>query len=72
MVRVGPSGEEAALARPGARLMVMAGRAMAGYVQVEPKALDARSVRAWIKLARAHVETLPAKNSAKRSKRAPS
>ena len=61
LVRVGPPGEAEALARPGARLMIMRGRPMTGYVRVEPAALDARGVKGWMKLARAFVETLPPK-----------
>jgi TfoX/Sxy family transcriptional regulator of competence genes len=68
LIRVGQEGEDEALARPGARLMVMRGRAMSGYIQVAPDTLDARSVKAWIKLARAHVETLPAKKAKAKAK----
>lgn len=69
LVRVGPEGEAEALARPGARLMMMKGRAMSGYVQVAPDALDARAVKSWLKLARAHVETLPAKKAKTKAKK---
>jgi TfoX/Sxy family transcriptional regulator of competence genes len=60
LVRVGKDADEEALARPGAEPMIMRGRKMAGYIRVR-EGLDARSVKSWIKLARAHVETLPAK-----------
>lgn len=69
LVRVGEPGEAEALARPGAQLMLMNGRKMRGYVRVTEK-LDARSVKSWLRLARAFVETLPAKKSvAKRSRK---
>jgi TfoX/Sxy family transcriptional regulator of competence genes len=68
LVRVGEPGEAEALGRPGAELMVMNGRAMKGYVRVKT-ALDARAVKSWLRLARAFVETLPAKKTATRSKR---
>lgn len=59
LVRVGTEREDEALSRPGARLMIMRGRPCPGYVQVEPSALNARSVKSWVRLARAFVETLP-------------
>jgi TfoX/Sxy family transcriptional regulator of competence genes len=61
LVRVGKEAEDDALSRPGARLMTMKGRAFPGYVQVERSTLDARSVKSWVRLARAFVETLPPK-----------
>jgi TfoX/Sxy family transcriptional regulator of competence genes len=72
LVRVGKEAEEAALTRPGARVMVMNGRAMSGYIQVERDLLDGRAVKSWVRLARSFVETLPAKNTAaaKKNKRA--
>ena len=39
MVRVGPDGTEAALARPGARLFDMTGRPMRGWILVDGAAL---------------------------------
>lgn len=60
LVRVGKDADAEALSRPGAEPMIMRGRKMAGYIRVR-EGLDARSVKSWIKLARAHVETLPAK-----------
>jgi TfoX/Sxy family transcriptional regulator of competence genes len=61
LVRVGKENQADALARPGARPMIMRGRAMDGYVYVDPPALDSRSVRAWVQLAISFVETLPPK-----------
>jgi TfoX/Sxy family transcriptional regulator of competence genes len=63
LVRVGKDAEAEALSRPGAAPMIMNGRKMAGYIRVG-SALDARSVRAWLKLACAYVETLPPKKKA--------
>jgi TfoX/Sxy family transcriptional regulator of competence genes len=59
LVRVGEPGEAEALAR-GARSMVMNGRKMTGFVRVGGPQ-DARAVRSWLRLARAFVETLPAR-----------
>ena len=70
LVRVGQEREAEALERAGARLMVMKGRAMTGYIQVARDALDARAVKSWLRLARAHVETLPAKKAAAKKAKA--
>jgi hypothetical protein len=61
LARIGEAQEREALGRAGARPMVMRGRAMRGYVYVDPPALDAASVAAWVKTAVAFVRTLPAK-----------
>ena len=61
LARVGEHAQETALEQAGARLMMMKGRAFPGYVQIERDELDARAVKRWVKLARAYVETLPAK-----------
>jgi len=61
LVRVGKDRQGDALARSGARPMVMRGRTMEGYVYVDPPALDDGAVRTWIELAAAFVKTLPAK-----------
>jgi TfoX/Sxy family transcriptional regulator of competence genes len=68
LVRVGKDRQQEALARPGARPMVMRGRTMDGYIYVDPPAPNARTVRAWIQLAVAFVETLPPKKSGARPK----
>ena len=68
LVRVGKDGHQAAVARPHARAMKMGNREMAGYVFVEPEGLKtAADLKRWLNVARAHVETLPAK--AARSKK---
>ena len=61
LVRVGKDRQADALAQPGARPMVMKGRAMDGYIHVDPPALDNRAIRAWLRLAVAFAQTLPAK-----------
>lgn len=63
LVRVGELGLAGALAR-GAQPMIMNGRKMKGFVWV-PGTLDGRAVKSWLRLARAFVETLPAKSPAK-------
>ena len=68
LVRVGEQHEAEALARPGAELMVMNGRTMKGFIRVKT-ALDARSVKSWLRLARSFVSTLPAKTTVARPKR---
>lgn len=71
LVRVGLEAAPDALTRKGASAMVMNGRTMAGYIRVEPSALDARSIKAWVTLGRAFVDTLPPKAprpSAKRTR----
>lgn len=66
LVRVGEHAVAAALAR-GAQPMIMNGRQMKGFVLV-PGTPDTRTVKAWLRTARAFVETLPAKDPAKSSK----
>jgi TfoX/Sxy family transcriptional regulator of competence genes len=62
MVRVGPDGTEAALAKPHARPFEMRGRSMTGWVIV---ALDGvttkRQLGQWVKRGTAFAATLPAK-----------
>lgn len=69
LVRVGEVGTTEALTRPGAQPMSMNGRIMKGYVRITAT-LDARSVKSWLRLARAFVETLPAKTKAAKKKAA--
>src|SRR2546430_11551191 len=52
LVRVGKHQHSDALARPGAKPMEMAGRAMEGYIFVDPAPRDQRTVREWPWLAR--------------------
>ena len=51
LVRVGSERRDDALARVGARPMVMRGRTLDGYIYVDPPALTGRAVRAWLRLA---------------------
>lgn len=69
LVRVGEVGEAEALARPGAEPMSMNGRVMKGYIRITGS-LDARSVKSWLRLARAFVETLPSKKQGAKQKSA--
>jgi len=66
LVRVGELGAAEAFAR-GAQPMIMNGRKMKGFVWVTGTP-DGRAVRSWLRLARAFVETLPAKLAAKKPK----
>jgi hypothetical protein len=61
MFRVGKDQDAAALARPGARPMDFTGRAMRGFVWVDPAKCDARALRDWIAMAETYVGKLPAK-----------
>jgi len=66
LVRVGKERQAEALGRPGARPMVMRGRAMEGYIRVAAPALDARTVQFWVRLAVRYVRTLPPKSAARK------
>jgi TfoX/Sxy family transcriptional regulator of competence genes len=69
LVRVGKERQGNALARAGARPMVMRGRTMEGYIYVDPPALTGSAVRAWLRLGVDFVQTLPHKKpSAKKSR----
>jgi hypothetical protein len=60
MFRVGAAGEAAALDRPYAEPCLGTGRAMTGFVMVQPAGLqDASTLSEWLELARAYCETLP-------------
>ncbi len=61
LVRVGPDGEAAALALPGASRMNFTGREMKGYVIVAAEALDDQALTKWIAMASAHVGPMPPK-----------
>jgi TfoX/Sxy family transcriptional regulator of competence genes len=69
LLRVGKDRQAEALDRPGARPMVMNGRTMGGYIHVDPPALKGRAVQAWLPLAVAFVQTLPAKPDQKSRRR---
>lgn len=61
MFRVGKDQDAAALARPGARSMDFTGRAMRGFVWVDPAECDAPALQDWIAMAETYVGKLPAK-----------
>src|SRR5215472_16740109 len=61
LLRVGKDRQPEALAHSGASQIVMRGRAMEGYVYVDPPALSKQAVQNWVHLAVAHVQTLPPK-----------
>lgn len=67
MVRVGPEGYDAALARPHVRPMDFTGKPLTGYVYVgAPGSKTTAAVRTWASKALAFVETLPVKKKPKR------
>ncbi len=62
LVRVGPAGETAALALPGAFRMKMGGREMVGYVGVAAADLaDTDDLAAWVQRGLDHAGALAAK-----------
>jgi hypothetical protein len=61
MLRIGRERHVAALARPGVRIVEMRGRAMPGYVSVDPTILIGGALDAWLDEAVAFVRTLPPK-----------
>ena len=61
LLRVGPEGYAAALARPGARRVEMQRREMRGYVSVDPHILTPTALDAWLSEAARFVRTLPRK-----------
>ena len=65
LLRVGKDRQSEALAHSGIRQMVMRGRPMEGYVYADPPALERQAVQNWLRLAVAHVETLPPKTKGK-------
>jgi TfoX/Sxy family transcriptional regulator of competence genes len=70
LVRVGKDQHTRALARPDAKRMEMSGRPMEGYVFIDPLPRDEQTLREWLDLAVAFVNTLPAKSPRLRSRRA--
>ena len=61
LVRVGKDRQSEALARSGSRPMEMRGRTMEGYIYADPPALIDDSVKVWLRLASAFIQTLPPK-----------
>ena len=66
MVRVGPDGYPAALARPHAREMTFTGRSMKGFVFIEKAGLRTQPMlSSWVDPAVEFVRTLPPKKPKK-------
>lgn len=74
LLSVGKANNAAALARPGATQMVHGGRAMTGFVWVEPDAIeDDDDLRDWVQTAYRWVSRMPAADAKSKAaaKRAP-
>ncbi len=69
MLRVGKDRQRDALARPGTRQVIMRGRPVEGYIRVDPAGLDDATLRDWLSLATAFVQTLPPKPAKSKPKR---
>ena len=64
MARVGLEHYEDALAMPGVRVMDFTGRALQGYVYIDPPAIaEDKDLHAWITWCVQHVAGLPAKRA---------
>src|SRR2546428_9682574 len=62
MVRVGPDGTDAALARPHTRLFDMTGRPMRGWILVAPEGVKTtRQLASWVRRGVRFAGTLPVK-----------
>jgi TfoX/Sxy family transcriptional regulator of competence genes len=62
MVRVGPDGREQALAEPHVQPMLLAGRALSGFITVEPAGFAADDALAgWVRRGLDFAAGLPAK-----------
>lgn len=69
LLRVGKDRQAETVAQSGARPMVMRGRTMEGYVYVDPPALNKQAVQNGLRMAVAHVQTLPPKAKGKTKQR---
>jgi hypothetical protein len=58
LFRVGKAGHAEAL-KLGAKPMMMKGKQMTGFVWVDPEAINAKGLKAWIERAERYVRTLP-------------
>src|SRR5919201_2043398 len=61
VVRLDPTAEDDALARPHARPMDLTGRRMRGFVTVHPDGLKGNRLNRWVQEVVARAESLPAK-----------
>ena len=66
LLRVGRAACAKALARRGARRMVMKNRPMDDYIYVDPEVLNGRTTKSWVKRAVEFVGTLPPKPAGKK------
>lgn len=63
LVRIDPDDADDVLREPGAKLMKMRGKAMRGWITVEPSACaDRAAVRGWVKRGVAYARSLPKKD----------
>jgi hypothetical protein len=70
MVRVGPEAREWALAQPHVRPMKFAGKALGGFVCVDPEGFrTATELATWVQRGIDFVSTIPAKRGGKRKPR---
>ena len=69
LLRVGKDRYRDALAWPGARSMEMRGRAMEGYVYIDPPVPTNNALKGWLNEAVAFVKTLPVKAASAKPKR---
>jgi TfoX/Sxy family transcriptional regulator of competence genes len=69
LLRVGKDRQAEALAQSGTRSMVMRGRVMEGYVYVDSPALRKKATQNGLRMAIAHVKTLPPKAKSKTKQR---
>jgi TfoX/Sxy family transcriptional regulator of competence genes len=63
LVRVDPKDADDILREPGAKMMSMRGKAMRGWITVDPKACSSRAdVRRWVKRGVTYAKSLPVKS----------
>ncbi|KJS15371.1 MAG: hypothetical protein VR78_09010 [Hoeflea sp. BRH_c9] len=62
LLRLSPADHKEALRHPGVSPMIMRGKEMAGYLYVAPSGFEHEpDLERWIRMALAHVSTLPPK-----------
>ncbi|HEX2659556.1 MAG TPA: TfoX/Sxy family protein [Polyangia bacterium] len=63
LVRIDPDDADEVLQEPGAKIMKMRGKAMRGWITVDPSACSDRAVvRGWVKRGVAYAKSLPKKD----------
>lgn len=70
LVRAGAEAEDEALARDGAKSLMMRGRRLTGYLRIDPSIRSAAEVTSWVRLAHDFVRTLPPKQPKAAKKKA--